>query len=377
MPAAVLLVFAVGSAVADEAVVNISAVNPDASEAGPVNGVLIVTREAETLEEPLVVNLTFAGSAEAGSAYQALPASVTIEPYAAFAQFEVVPLADGVAEGAETVEIGLGEGGYRAGDDSRAEVTITDGAGEGSDEEVSEAPPAALSGTLSVSMVFEGSGQFSNKRDGTFSNVSHHHAFQYRVPLRGNYSPASGIAEIDAREVAEASGVPDFERFIIWGPAKMLAPPPRFCGSGKTRISDERTGKELNDSAQLVPFVETIIGGGDYPSLDKTVPEYDLCGVLTVFDTKKKLYYLRMEGADTNVRVISRHNGIPIPEYNEQVYGQSGDFRSKLIFTDQPITGDGTSVEGTKIYENFNEIAKTDPNNFPLRATIKWKVSQP
>jgi hypothetical protein len=40
------------------------------------------------------------------------------------------------------------------------------------------------------------------------------------------------------------------------------------------------------------------------------------------------------------------------------------------------LSADGAIAEGTKIYENFNEIATGDATNFPLRATIKWKLSQ-
>jgi hypothetical protein len=377
MPAAFLLVSAAGLAGADEPVVNITAMNPDASEVGPINGLLIVTREGGDMEKPLTVTFKLSGTATMGTDYEDPGTSVTIEANAPFAQFEIVPLADALTEGPETVNISLEPGAYGPGSDASAEVTIADAAGDPGEQDVSEAPPADLAGTLTVSMVFEGSGQFSDKRAGTFANVNHHHEFHYSVPLRGTYAPASGIAEIDQREMIGANGLPDFERFIIWTPMKALDAPPRFCGSGKTRISDERSGKEISNVGGLVPFNETVTGGGDYPSLDPTVTEYDLCTTLAVFDTKKQVYYLRMEGADTNVRVINRHNGIPIPEYNDRIYGQDGDFRAKLVFFDLPIAGDGTNIEGSKLYENFNEVKRSDVTNFPIDATIKWKITQP
>ena len=87
-------------------IVTVKATTPNASDAGPVDGVFTVAREGSTTAS-LLVNYTISGTAKAGQDYTALTGSVTILVGSATATITVAPLDDGVPTGAETVVLTL------------------------------------------------------------------------------------------------------------------------------------------------------------------------------------------------------------------------------------------------------------------------------
>ena len=83
-----------------------------ATEAGPTNGTITISREAAT-DAALVVNFTVAGTATRGVDYVTLPATATIPPGAASVDLPVVPIDDATLEANETVVLTLRTGsGY-------------------------------------------------------------------------------------------------------------------------------------------------------------------------------------------------------------------------------------------------------------------------
>ncbi len=96
-----------------DASVSVSASTPVAKEAGLVPGQFTVTRALASTTAPLSVNLAPGGSATNGSDYALIGGSVTIPAGASSATIAVTPLADTLAEGPETVQLGLAKGsGY-------------------------------------------------------------------------------------------------------------------------------------------------------------------------------------------------------------------------------------------------------------------------
>lgn len=96
-----------------DASVAVSASTPLAKESGLVPGQFTVTRTLASTTAPLTVNLTVGGSASNGSDYTLLGGNVTIPAGASSATVAVAPLADTIAEGPETVLLGLAKGsGY-------------------------------------------------------------------------------------------------------------------------------------------------------------------------------------------------------------------------------------------------------------------------
>ena len=77
-----------------------------ASEAGPANGAVTITRSGD-LSAPLTVSYTVSGTATAGSDYVALPGVVTLDPGAASAVIPIVPIDDTLVESNETVVVTL------------------------------------------------------------------------------------------------------------------------------------------------------------------------------------------------------------------------------------------------------------------------------
>jgi hypothetical protein len=87
-------------------VVTIAATDPDASEAGPDEGVFTVNRTGST-SQPLVVFYGTGGTAQNGNDYQRLCGLVLIPAGAASAEIVVKPVDDRVVEPAETVAVQL------------------------------------------------------------------------------------------------------------------------------------------------------------------------------------------------------------------------------------------------------------------------------
>lgn len=108
--------------------VSISAVTPNASEAGLAPGVFVVTRTGNL--NPITVNYAVAGTATAGSDYTALSGSVVLPLGAKNASIMVTPKADNLVESPETVIVTLGaSAAYTVGSPNTATVLISDDVG--------------------------------------------------------------------------------------------------------------------------------------------------------------------------------------------------------------------------------------------------------
>jgi uncharacterized protein (DUF1800 family) len=108
--------------------VTIFAVDPAMAENWPDPGVVVVRRTGRL--DPVTVNLTLGGTATSGFDYATPPSlSVTIPYGADEATFSLVPLADALTEGDETIVATLAPGtGYTLGSTTSATLTITDAA---------------------------------------------------------------------------------------------------------------------------------------------------------------------------------------------------------------------------------------------------------
>lgn len=84
-------------------VVSVDAVTPDASEAGPANGVFTITRTSAGV--PLTVNYTLTGTASNGVDYVSLPSSVTFRATDTTTNITVVPIDDSIPEITENVAL--------------------------------------------------------------------------------------------------------------------------------------------------------------------------------------------------------------------------------------------------------------------------------
>jgi hypothetical protein len=122
--------YAVGSpssatvTIASDEVVQITATDPTATEAGLTTGTFTVTRTGPTTAA-LTVRYTVSGTATPNSDYRALSGSVIIPAGATSATIIVTPLNDTVMEGPETVVVALAAGtGYTVGTARTATVTI-------------------------------------------------------------------------------------------------------------------------------------------------------------------------------------------------------------------------------------------------------------
>ena len=107
--------------------VSIQATDNSASEIGLDTGTFTVYRPAQTTGEPLEVHYTLSGTAGAGSDYQSLSGSVTIQQGSTSADIIVTPIQDlAMSEPNETVIATVSSGGYVIGDPAAATVTISD-----------------------------------------------------------------------------------------------------------------------------------------------------------------------------------------------------------------------------------------------------------
>jgi len=168
----------------------------------------------------------------------------------------------------------------------------------------------------------------------------------------------------------------NMKRFLVGQPRDALAPAGTACGAGTISILDESSGMEVGDPGQppLVPFTQTIKGGGKFPSGDKTVPERNLCETYAIIDNQRHVLQLRVDGSDSHVKVTSVHNGHVAPSYNLRLQGDAVDAKSKLTFVDLPVTADALSTEGSSVIENASTVSGPMNSTFPLTATVKWKL---
>jgi hypothetical protein len=243
-------------------------------------------------------------------------------------------------------------------------------------------PPPDRTGTLVVTLTFDAAGKYTNARNGAYSNLKFRRTLTYTMPLGGTYSVGPAFKEVEQREPLGGFTVPNFKRFLNLHPRDLLGATGRACGTGKTEFLDEAEGMKVGDPGQppLVPFTHVNRGGGAFPSGDKTVPERDLCQTVISVDTEKKVFHLRLDGSDSNVKIRSLHNGHEAAPYNLplQGYDSNGAAKAKLTFLDLPLPANAGStgiIEGTRVIEAFNTVSGPDRSTFPLRATVKWHLT--
>ncbi len=107
-------------------VVSVQATTAAASETGPAAGRFTITRTGST-DFPLTVQLSVGGTATNGTDDAALPASITLPIGSTTGFADVTPLADTLAEGDETVVLGIAaNAAYVLGTPDTATVTIAD-----------------------------------------------------------------------------------------------------------------------------------------------------------------------------------------------------------------------------------------------------------
>ena len=106
--------------------VSVAATAPTAAELGPVPGTFTITRGGDTAAA-LVVSYAITGTATNGIDYTSIPPTVTIPAGANSATVTVMPIADTIAEGDETVILTLSaDPAYSFGAQTTATVTIKD-----------------------------------------------------------------------------------------------------------------------------------------------------------------------------------------------------------------------------------------------------------
>jgi hypothetical protein len=241
-------------------------------------------------------------------------------------------------------------------------------------------PPPDRSGTLVVTVTFDGAGNWKHPKNGAYSALKFHRVLTYTMPLRGLYSAGSGFMNIDRRELSGAMAVPNFRRFLILQPRDAVGPAGRACGKGSTMFADESSGMEVGDPGQppLVPFTETIRGGGPFPSGDKTVTERDLCLTKVSLDFEKHVLHMSLDGTDSNVKVSLVHNGHAAPPVTLPLQGyDNGAAKAKLTWFDVPLATNTQAnvIEGTRTIGGFNTVSGPMNSTFPLRATVSYRVT--
>jgi hypothetical protein len=111
----------------DPPVVDVTATDASASEAGPDSAVLTFTRSGGNQAAALTINHTVGGTATQGSDYAGLGGSVTIPANQPSATEVIAPIADNRVEGAESVILTIASSSsYTIGSSNSATATITD-----------------------------------------------------------------------------------------------------------------------------------------------------------------------------------------------------------------------------------------------------------
>ncbi len=109
-----------------EPMISLTTTQARATENGPTAGVFTLTRRGSLVGD-LTVNLVVSGSAQNGVDYQALPSTVIMPDGASSVDASVLPIADGIAESTEEVQLTVSAGtGYSVDAADQAVVTIED-----------------------------------------------------------------------------------------------------------------------------------------------------------------------------------------------------------------------------------------------------------
>jgi hypothetical protein len=112
----------------DPAVVEVVASDNVASETGPDTGTFTLTRTGGNLAGSLSVRIELTGTAFHGPDYQLVDGTVVFEPGQRTATLTITPIADGAAEGPETVMLTLASAdpNFTPGAAATATITIND-----------------------------------------------------------------------------------------------------------------------------------------------------------------------------------------------------------------------------------------------------------
>ncbi|MEO1210133.1 MAG: Calx-beta domain-containing protein [Cyanobacteria bacterium J06638_20] len=142
-------------------IVEITASDPEASEAGLDTATFTITRSGGDLSQPLSVLYSFTGSAASGSDFERLPSPIVIPANATSVDVLVTPIDDDVVESLERLNLFLSDGAnYDLGASTTASITIAD------DDSLPPTTPI-VSITPSTLSVEEGdSGSFTVSRTG-------------------------------------------------------------------------------------------------------------------------------------------------------------------------------------------------------------------
>jgi hypothetical protein len=230
-------------------------------------------------------------------------------------------------------------------------------------------------GTLVVTIAFDGTSQWSDPRTGANTTTIAHREIEYSVPLEGMYAFGSGFNEIEKREAAVGMMLPIPNRYLVLRPRIGLAGTP--CGTGMIEFKDQSRGMAVGDPGMppLVPFQREIRGGGRYPTGDKTVPERDLCETAVTIDFGKQVIHLRLDGTDSYVKVKDIYNGRRAGTYNRKLEGEDGGHaKRKLTFFDWPLP-DQDAPEGYRLIQNYIMESGPDHTKYPLTAKVRWKLT--
>ncbi len=104
--------------------VSIAATDDQASE-GSDNGTFTISRVGSAVSD-LTVNLTIGGTATNGSDYQTISETIVIPAGSSSVIISVIPIADGILENTEDIQISVASGNYTLGSPSSASVSIGD-----------------------------------------------------------------------------------------------------------------------------------------------------------------------------------------------------------------------------------------------------------
>ena len=375
---AVCLALASPNAFADSIpTVTVMSVDAQAKEAGPKAASLLFIREAAAIDKPLTIAFTLSGTAGVGADYVNPGTTITFAPQSPFASLKIMPIKDTIPEGNETVIITVAaQKSYVIGEEKAATITIEDSSGRSETPKNDVARTTSLhpdrSGSLSVTITFDGTGHWKHPSNGAYSDLKFHRELSYTVPLTGVYGGGSGFEELDRKEMNM-----DVQRYLVGQPTALRALDKAPCGKGSVSVLDESSGMEVGDPGQppLVPFKQQIAGGGAYPSGDKTVPERDLCMTLVSIDNAKHVLNLRLDGTDTHVKVTTTHNGHVARPYNLRLQGEDPDAKARFTFLAIPVGPGVLNAEGSKQIANVTYVHGPMNSQFPLSATVKWRVT--
>jgi hypothetical protein len=383
----------------DVSKISVMTIDAKAAEAGGDSASFALMREAAPIDKPLTVYFTMSGTATNGADYASVGTSATFAASSPTATVLIKPIADALTEGTETVVLTLDAkpGAYTIGDYKSDQATITDSppsAGGGTPGKPGKAPPTQppppvdtyglpppdRTGSLLVTMTFDGAGNWKHASNGSYASFKFHRVLTYAVPLRGIYSAGAQIIEIDRREhPGGAMALPNFKRYLALMPRDEMAPVPRVCGKGTVQFADESHGMAVGDPGQppLIPFVQTWKGGGPFPSGDKTVPERDLCFTRVSLDYEKHVFHMILDGSDSHVKVTDTINGHSAPPYNALLDGdESSEAKAKMTWFDMPMaSGSPNVISGTRTFENFNVESTSKDVKFPLTARVEYRLT--